>query len=236
MDGRMRDRVRGCAVGAAVGDALGMPLEFGPRLPGDRLVREMLPRRLPAGTFTDDTEMALALVDSLLACRGLDPADLAGRFASWLEAGPDDVGNHTRAVLSAVASGADWEEAAEGTQRRHPDSAGNGSVMRCWPVAVARWDDQERLLADSRLQSRVTHPHPECVEACAHVNALLYHLFRGFTPAPRAADCGQGGSRPRTRRAGEQRLGAPHDGERPVGAADDRFIRGSRRAGGQPRQ
>ena len=186
MDSRMSERIRGCAVGAAVGDALGMPLEFGPRLPADRLVREMVAGQLPAGTFTDDTEMALALADSLLACGELDPGDLAGRFASWLEAGPDDVGNHTRAVLSSFAAGVDWEKAVDMVQRRHPDSAGNGSVMRCWPVAVARWDDLEGLLADSRLQSRVTHPHAECVAACAYVNALLYHLFRGLEPAEAA--------------------------------------------------
>jgi ADP-ribosyl-[dinitrogen reductase] hydrolase len=182
VDGKMRDRIRGCVVGAAVGDALGMPLEFGPPLPADRLVREMRAGPLPAGTFTDDTEMALALVDSLLAYRGLDPADLAERFASWLESGPRDVGIHTSAVLSSVASGMAWREAADSVQRRSPDSAGNGSVMRCWPVAVARWDDLERLLADSRLQSRVTHPHPECVEASAWVNALLYCLFRDVEP------------------------------------------------------
>ena len=55
LDPAMRERARGCAVGAAVGDALGMPLEFGPRQPADRLVREMRPGRIPAGAFTDDT-------------------------------------------------------------------------------------------------------------------------------------------------------------------------------------
>ena len=63
----MLDRARGCAVGAAVGDALGMPLEFGPRSPPGEFVREMTGGRLPAGTFTDDTELALALAESLLA-------------------------------------------------------------------------------------------------------------------------------------------------------------------------
>jgi len=60
-----QNRARGCAVGAAVGDALGMPLEFGPRRPADRLVREMEGGRLPLGTFTDDTEMALAFSRSM---------------------------------------------------------------------------------------------------------------------------------------------------------------------------
>jgi ADP-ribosyl-[dinitrogen reductase] hydrolase len=183
MDASMRDRIRGCVVGAAVGDALGMPLEFGPRRPAGQLVREMRAGRLPAGTFTDDTEMALALIDSLLAYCPLDPADLARRFVAWVQAGPDDVGIHTRSVLSRIAGGEDWERAVNAAQRLKPDSAGNGSVMRCWPVALAHWDDLDRLLADSRLQSRVTHPHLECQAGSAFVNVAIYYLLRDVPPA-----------------------------------------------------
>lgn len=182
MDRAIRDRARGCAVGAATGDALGMPLEFGPRQPTDRLVWEMVDGRVPAGTFTDDTEMALALAKSLLAHRPLRPADLAARFAAWYRAGPADVGNHTRAVLARIAGGEPWEQAVEAVQRQQSESAGNGSVMRCWPVALAHWDDLDRLLADSRLQSRITHPHIECVAGSGFVNAAIYHLMRGIPP------------------------------------------------------
>lgn len=178
-------QAQGCAVGAAIGDALGMPLEFGPRRPVDQLVRDMRPGRIPAGTFTDDTEMALALADSLVAHRPLDPADLAQRFVGWLRAGPPDVGIHTREVLWAIAGGQPWDEAVRAVQGQRPDSAGNGSVMRCWPVALTWWDDLDRLLADSRLQSRVTHPHPECEAGSAFVNAAIYYLLRG-TPRPEA--------------------------------------------------
>jgi ADP-ribosyl-[dinitrogen reductase] hydrolase len=183
MDAAIRDRIRGCVVGAAVGDALGMPLEFGPRQPADRLVRDMQAKRLPAGSFTDDTEMALALAESLLAHSPLDPADLAARFAAWYLKGPPDVGIHTGGVLARISAGDPWEEVVTAAQRRRPDSAGNGSVMRCWPVAVACWNNLDRLLAESRLQSRVTHPHPECVEGCAFVNATIYHLVRRVLPA-----------------------------------------------------
>ena len=185
MDPLLQDRAQGCAVGAAVADALGMPLEFGPRRPAGRLVREMQAGRIPAGTFTDDTEMALALADSLLTHRPLDPADLARRFADWVQAGPDDVGIHTRTVLSRVAAGEPWDRAVEAVQHQRPESAGNGSVMRCWPVALAHWDDLDSLLADSRLQSRVTHPHAECVAGSAFVNLVIYHLLRGVA-APEA--------------------------------------------------
>ena len=179
----MQDRARGCAVGAAIGDALGMPLEFGPRRSTERLVREMEPGRIPAGTFTDDTEMALALADSLLAHRPLDPVDLARRFAAWYMAGPDDLGIHTGNVLSRFAKGESWEQAANTVQRLHPNSAGNGSVMRCWPLALAHWDDPGQLLVDSQLQSRVTHPHPECQSGSAFVNATIYALLQGATPS-----------------------------------------------------
>jgi ADP-ribosyl-[dinitrogen reductase] hydrolase len=179
---RTESRMWGCAVGAAVGDALGMPLEFGPPQPAGRLVREMRPGRLPAGTFTDDTEMALALAESLLARCPLDPGDLAERFATWYRAGPADVGIHLGEVLRRIARGEAWAGAAEAVQAQHPESAGNGSVMRCWPVALAYLDDLPALLAESRLQSRVTHPHPECVAGGALVNAIIYFLLHDALP------------------------------------------------------
>ncbi|MBC7231809.1 MAG: ADP-ribosylglycohydrolase family protein [Chloroflexi bacterium] len=191
MDTMTRNRIRGCAVGAAVGDALGMPLEGSWRQPADRLVREMRAGRLPAGTITDDTEMALALAESLLAHCPLDPADLAQRFVAWFRAGPDDIGNQTYAVLARIAAGESWEQAVAAVQRRWPKSAGNGSVMRCWPVALAYWDDSDArqsgqrldaLLADSRLQSQVTHLHADCVAGSAFVNAAIYYLLHGTLP------------------------------------------------------
>jgi len=175
----MLDWARGCAVGAAVGDALGMPLEFGPRSPPGAFVREMSAGRLPAGTFTDDTELALVLAESLLANRPLDPADLANLFVAWYRASPADVGLQIAAVLSDIISGRTWDDAARIAYRNRPDSAGNGSVMRCWPVALADWDDLGDLVADSRVQSMVTHRHPECVAASAVVDVVIYHLLRG---------------------------------------------------------
>lgn len=177
-----KSRLWGCAVGAAVGDALGMPLEFGPPQPAGRLVREMKPGRLPAGSFTDDTEMALALAESLLANCPLDPEDLADRFVAWYRAGPPDVGIQTAQVLGRIARGEAWTAAVGAVQARRPDSAGNGSVMRCWPVALAHPDDLPALLSDSRLQSRVTHPHPECVAGSALINAIIYFLLHGAAP------------------------------------------------------
>jgi ADP-ribosyl-[dinitrogen reductase] hydrolase len=142
----------------------------------------MQPGRIPTGSFTDDTEMALALADSLLEAYPLDPANLARHFVAWYRTGPEDIGIQTAGVLRRIAAGEGWREASHGAQAIKPDSAGNGSVMRCWPVALAHHDDSEALIEASRLQSEVTHAHPECLAACAFINAAIYHLLREVSP------------------------------------------------------
>ena len=102
-------RAMGLLVGAAVGDALGAPFEFG--LAGD------YGRRFPEpviggigemvggghfdwapGEFTDDTQMALALSESLVARGGFDPDDVWERWQTWASEA-DDIGSTTRTAL-----------------------------------------------------------------------------------------------------------------------------------------
>ncbi len=175
-------RLRGVAVGAAVGDALGMPLEFELASPPENLIREMHTGRLPAGSFTDDTEMALALAESLLALRQIDPQDVSQRFLDWYKRRPPDVGIHTTNVLEVIEKGESWENAASRVQHRYPDSAGNGSVMRSWPVALMCWHDEELLDTWSRLSSQVTHAHEDCISGCAFVNSMIAQMINGADP------------------------------------------------------
>ena len=182
IDPQLFDRLRSCAVGAAVGDALGMPLEFGAASPPDALVRQMLPGRLPSGSFTDDTEMAIALAESLAAHRPLNAEDLAQRFVQWHECSPPDEGIQTARALGWLARGENWETVKERLVEEMPDSAGNGSVMRCWPVALAWWNNRSQRITDSKLQSELTHPNPDCVSSCVFVNLLINDLARGTKP------------------------------------------------------
>jgi ADP-ribosyl-[dinitrogen reductase] hydrolase len=181
------DRLRGIAVGAAIGDALGMPLEFQQASPAHAMVTEMIKGTLPAGTFTDDTEMALALAESLLITHPLDPNDLAGRFVGWYQSSPSDIGIHTRNVLGMIARGTPWREASTTTFKARPDNAANGSLMRCWPVAIACWDNPSYLVVESRLQSEVTHMHQDCVDACVFTNLLISKIVNGKRNLPAGA-------------------------------------------------
>jgi poly(ADP-ribose) glycohydrolase ARH3 len=73
------DRARGALLGTFVGDALGMPFEGAPpaSIP-ERL--EMLDARLGRGTYTDDTQLAIALAESLLECDGIDEEHIGRAF------------------------------------------------------------------------------------------------------------------------------------------------------------
>jgi ADP-ribosyl-[dinitrogen reductase] hydrolase len=126
--------------------------------------------------------MALALAHSLLERTPLDPADLAQQFVRWYDWRPPDVGIHTATVLREISLGCAWQTASRAAHQAHPHSAGNGSVMRSWPVALAHWDNLAALLRDSRLQSDVTHAHPECLAASAFVNAAIHYLLLGDPP------------------------------------------------------
>lgn len=179
----IRERAIGSLLGLAVGDALGTTLEFSARDSGER-VTEMVgggPFKLEPGQWTDDTSMALALADSLLACNGLDEHDLMTRFVSWMDEGAYssngrcfDVGNTVRAALNRFKRTGD--PVAGSTD---PMSAGNGSLMRLAPVAILYWDDADKRRDVAARQSRTTHGAAEAVDACIALADMLADAIAG---------------------------------------------------------
>ena len=174
-------------LGAACGDALGAPLEFmdaGEIARKHGRVTEMLGGgwlRLPVGHYTDDTQMMLCLAQSLVEKNAFDADDIAARFVAWLESKPPDVGIHTRQVLGRIRFGETWKSATTAVQEANPESAGNGSLMRCAPIALFAPDDENARREYSRVQSKITHAHCECQWSCVLVNAMIAHLLRGAT-------------------------------------------------------
>jgi ADP-ribosyl-[dinitrogen reductase] hydrolase len=172
-----RDRVAGCFVGLAVGDALGAPLEFQSR----RQVRKHYPEGLrdmidsslwKKGEYTDDTQMALLIAESFLQNNGLLASDLA-RFQTWAKTAKD-VGIQTRAVVNMDGYVRDPEVCSSQYHAAHPDSsAGNGAVMRCAPVALFCLDSLDRLVEVSRASARVTHHDPKAQSSCVILNAWI---------------------------------------------------------------
>ncbi len=179
----IKDRAIGAFLGLAVGDAVGTTLEFRPRDAQER-VEGMVgggPFDLSAGSWTDDTTMALALAESLAASETLDCRDLMDRFVSWWRHGEYsctgscfDIGNTTSAALARYQRTGD--PIAGSTD---PRASGNGSLMRLAPVALRFWDDRALLDATAAEQSCTTHAAEEAVDACRAFAELLADAIAG---------------------------------------------------------
>jgi ADP-ribosyl-[dinitrogen reductase] hydrolase len=174
-----RERAIGSILGLAVGDALGAPFEFRRRseIPDPLPAFELPWMGLPPGTWTDDTAMARNLWRSLADHDGaLDLSDVLARHVAWLATDPPDVGNQTSLAL---------REGAEAVfDRRGPEvSAGNGSVMYCAPLGVARVGEPGRLLEEAPALSRLTHWDGRCQTACLAVTLAAAALVRGAPAA-----------------------------------------------------
>lgn len=187
-DADRRSRARGVLLGLACGDALGAPVEFDSRA----VVAARYPDGLRdftsggwmsvvPGETTDDTRMTVDLARCLVETDPPDMTDLAGRFAEWLREQPKDIGTTTRHAIQRFIEGDPWDVAGQATVDAlgERNTASNGSLMRCAPVAVRFASDPDRLRQVSIDSSRVTHAEPRCVWSCVALNQAIAHLLHG---------------------------------------------------------
>ncbi len=170
------DRASGALVGTFVGDALGMPFEGVPRASIPQHV-EMIEARLGRGTYTDDTQMMIALAESLIAQRQVDVEHLAGAFLDAYEV-DRGYGGGTRRVFELWRSDVPVDAAAAQVFDGQ-GSRGNGAAMRIAPVAVFFRDDHERLCVEAATSARVTHTHPVGVDGAVVQAAAIGAALRG---------------------------------------------------------
>ncbi len=166
-------------LGVAVGDALGQPIEA---FPPERLKAEYgeirdfmdgdprLPMPLKAGRWTDDTQMTLDILRSLLRCGRVDPADIAREFVADHDAeGIRFSGFTVKYSLIRLKRGIPWERSGLSDK----ETQGNGSAMRVSPVALWNCHNPAQLLEDARLSSIMTHAHPEALAGAKAVAFLV---------------------------------------------------------------
>jgi ADP-ribosylglycohydrolase len=175
------DRARGVLLATAAGDALGAGYEFGPPLPPGAPVtmKGGGPFGWAPGEWTDDTSMALVIAQA--AAGGADLRTTAARdavtarWADWARHAPD-VGAQTASVLGAVRDGtaAQALAASRALHERTGRTAGNGSLMRTAPVALAFLGDPAGLTEAAAALSALTHYDPGAGEACV----LWCHAIR----------------------------------------------------------
>lgn len=178
------DRAAGLLLATAAGDALGAGYEFTHPSPSTKIA--MIgggPFGFEPGEWTDDTSMAIAV--ARVTATGVDlrtPAGLdavAAGFAQWYASNPKDIGNQTRAVLSARdRSGAAMQATARGVSGR---KGGNGSLMRTAAIGIAYLDDAQACIEAAEQVSALTHDDTRAHQACQLWSYAIRHAVLSGT-------------------------------------------------------
>jgi len=174
------DRAIAAYVGLAVGDALGATVEF--LTPNE--IRHQIGvhgnitgggwLRLKAGQVTDDTTMALALGEAILAAGAVDAKAAAEAFDAWMRAKPVDIGNTVRRNLITFRRTGNPEAAAS------EHDAGNGAAMRVLPVALKCYGEPEKTTKiANRAQAHVTHHNALSDAACDTLVFMVQDFLAG---------------------------------------------------------
>ena len=169
-----KNKVKGMLWGLVVGDCFGSPIQFS-RKDDHPWITEMMPCpifQLPAGYWTDDSSMAMCVMDSYLRQGGYDLADVGKTFAKWLfegylssiEGHAFDVGGATMDACYAIDRDGTLVNGSE-------ESQGNGSIMRFAPSYLIACKEGKREIMHEI--SDLTHASAGVRRVCDEFASVL---------------------------------------------------------------
>ena len=179
------ERINGSLFGFFVGDALGVPVEFVGR---DELKKNKVTKMLeygthnqPIGTWSDDSSMVIATIDSLINNRGINYYDIMNNFLKWYIEGEYtcngkvfDIGNATSSALIKYKK--DNTDFICGLDNMY--SNGNGSLMRILPISLyLHYTDDPMFTVISNISS-MTHAHIYSIFSCVIYSVLINEYLK----------------------------------------------------------
>jgi ADP-ribosylglycohydrolase len=168
----LQDRVMGCLLGGALGDAWGGPFEnsIGP-------VVFQIPEH---STLSDDTQLTLATCESILERGNVDPENIAYNLLRWfVEGRVQGIGASTLKAMRDLQAGTHWALSGSRGER----AAGNGAAMRAAPLAFFLNPVLSSDRTIIRDVCRITHHHDEAyIGALAVVFAIRSVLSGEWSP------------------------------------------------------
>jgi len=207
-----KDQVRGMYLGTAVGDALGMPVEtFSPKKilekypeTGGIITEYLVPTGhkwfdgREAGTWTDDTQLTLAVGQGLVEAKGPDIQSQIKCHIAALKDNTAGWGKSTKDSIRRLANGTPHTKSGETGPR---GGKGNGVPMKIAPVAAyLRWTqtsegftEHDKMIANqtifefARDLAIMTHPTQMAVVAGFAQIVAVSRCFKGDDPDTIAA-------------------------------------------------
>jgi ADP-ribosylglycohydrolase len=178
----VQDKLFGAFMGLLLGDALGAPHEFHSSLEFTGKLEHQLrvrwrchsDRIMPPGSITDDSEMTLALLGSIIKARDYDQKVTLQSYLDWANSGCPFLGKNTRKLFKGVIT-------IKGAQKRmdcaedQEKIQSNGTLMRCLPLVLFK---EEVIEADVNL----TNPNDLNREANLTYLTAIYRLLYGGKP------------------------------------------------------
>lgn len=182
-------KIKGAFFGQAIGDALGVPIEFKPRsFLEKKPIKDLEGYKVwdqPPGTFSDDSSMMFCTAESLIS--GFDINDIAHKFTLWYQQGYwgahnecFDIGGTTRRALERIIKG----ETPSNSGGFEIFENGNGSLMRIVPMVfeLMRKQNIDIRFQKTKEVSSITHAHLRSVLSCFIYNEYCIELLKGKTP------------------------------------------------------
>ena len=173
------NKIHSSLFGVAVGDALGVPVEFKSREILKRFpvidMQEYGSHHQPKGTWSDDSSLTFCLAESL--CDGYDLENIASKFKDWYNSRiwtPHgrvfDVGIATREAIYRISKG-EQPLLCGGFDE---EDNGNGSLMRILPLVFYLKEEKDINIIHQKVKevSSITHAHFRSVFSC-----FIYIVF-----------------------------------------------------------
>jgi ADP-ribosylglycohydrolase len=164
----MEERVKKALIslkGTSIGDALGESF-FGST---GTVLNRIEKRILPSATcsYTDDTQMAISIVECLIQYGCIKQDRLAELFAGRMEY-KRGYGMNTRIILEEIRRGGDWRHLSR-FSFKGKGSFGNGAAMRAAPLGAYFYKNKDKVIENAVLSAEVTHSHREGIAGAVAV-------------------------------------------------------------------
>ena len=175
----LKQKINSVIFGLAIGDALGVPVEFRNR--DTYHISDMVgygTYNQPAGTWSDDTSLSLALIEHL--CEDSDLNGLMDKFVAYRQGYLTpfgycfDIGVATNQAIERYLAGVSPEKCGGTSERDN----GNGALMRISPLALLLYENFDFSYRSKIIEkyTKLTHAHPRSIVA----SILYVQLLIGF--------------------------------------------------------
>lgn len=182
------NRARHSILGAIIGDALGTTFEFATAQQAQKELKKYAnfknglvglgPFNLIAGQFTDDTEMALAIMSVIISHGKYDQKLVAHAYRKWYLSKPFDIGRTTSIAVAQKSR----EDMIHMAKTSNYYSLSNGFLMRIFGLISLYHDKTQKELIEAIISdTMLTHGNPETHAISSIYGLMLYEAIHGAT-------------------------------------------------------